>query len=124
LKKDGSVKESSDIYSAKLKRELEKKIIGAKIKIVQMGLIGAEQSPINLTVTATDLKDALEFAKQAAKQLEKIPGASEVKLSSEDGNPEINVKVDREKTRKETGQLGHHALEGNVRRGHECHFSI
>ena len=87
LKKDGSVKESSDIYSAKLKRELEKKIIGAKIKIVQMGLIGAEQSPINLTVTATDLKDALEFAKQAAKQLEKIPGASEVKLSSEDGNP-------------------------------------
>ena len=62
-----------------------------------MGLIGAEQSPINLTVTATDLKDALEFAKQAAKQLEKIPGASEVKLSSEDGNPEINVKVDREK---------------------------
>jgi hypothetical protein len=97
LKKDGSVKESSDIYSAKLKRELEKKIIGAKIKIVQMGLIGAEQSPINLTVTATDLKDALEFAKQAAKQLEKIPGASEVKLSSEDGNPEINVKVDREK---------------------------
>ena len=97
LKKDGSVKESSDIYSAKLKRELEKKIIGAKIKIVQMGLIGAEQSPINLTVTATDLNDALEFAKQAAKQLEKIPGASEVKLSSEDGNPEINVKVDREK---------------------------
>ena len=97
LKKDGSVKESSYIYSAKLKRELEKKIIGAKIKIVQMGLIGAEQSPINLTVTATDLKDALEFAKQAAKQLEKIPGASEVKLSSEDGNPEINVKVDREK---------------------------
>ena len=97
LKKDGNVKESSDIYSAKLKRELEKKIIGAKIKIVQMGLIGAEQSPINLTVTATDLKDALEFAKQAAKQLEKIPGASEVKLSSEDGNPEINVKVDREK---------------------------
>ena len=97
LKKDGSVKESSDIYSAKLKRELEKKIIGAKIKIVQMGLIGAEQAPINLTVTGTDLKDALEFAKQAAKQLEKIPGASEVKLSSEDGNPEINVKVDREK---------------------------
>jgi len=115
LKKDGSVKESSDIYSAKLKRELEKKIIGAKIKIVQMGLIGAEQSPINLTVTATDLKDALEFAKQAAKQLEKIPGASEVKLSSEDGNPEINVKVDREKPHKETGQLGHYALEGNVR---------
>ena len=69
LKKDGSVKESSDIYSAKLKRELEKKIIGAKIKIVQMGLIGAEQSPINLTVTATDLKDALEFAKQAAKMV-------------------------------------------------------
>lgn len=97
LKKDGSIKESTDIYASKLKRELEKRILGAKIKIVGVGIIGAEQAPINLTVTGTELKDALAFANQAAEQLRKIPGATEVKLSSEDGNPEINVKVDREK---------------------------
>lgn len=97
LKKDGSISESTDIYSAKLKRQLERKIIGAKIKIVSMGIIGAEQAPIKLIVTGSDLNDALEFANQAAEQLRKIPGASEVKLSTETGNPEINVKVDREK---------------------------
>ena len=38
-----------------------------------------------------------EFAGQAADLLRKVPGATNVKLSSEGGNPEINVKVDREK---------------------------
>ena len=71
LKKDGSVKESTNIYASKLKRELEKRIIGAKVKIVGMALLGAEQAPINLTVTATELKDALAFAHQAAEQLRK-----------------------------------------------------
>lgn len=97
LKKDGSITEKTDIYAARLKRELEKIIIGAKIKNVSMGIIGAEQAPINLTVIGSDLKDVLEFANKAADQLRKIPGATEVKLSTEEGNPEINVKVDRDK---------------------------
>lgn len=97
LKKDGSITEKTDIYAAKLKRELEKVVIGAKIKNVSMGIIGAEQAPINLTVIGSDLKDVLEFANKAADQLRKIPGATEVKLTTEEGNPEINVKVDRDK---------------------------
>lgn len=95
--KDGSISENSTIYATKLKRELEKQLTEAKIKIVSMGIIGAERAPITLTVTGSDLKDALEFANKAANQLRKIPGAAEVKLTSEDGNPEINVKVDRDK---------------------------
>lgn len=87
----------TDIYATKLKRELEKVIIGAKIKNVSMGIMGAEESPIDLVVIASDLQDALEFANKAADQLRKIPGAAEVKLSTEEGNPEINVKIDRDK---------------------------
>jgi len=88
---------NSKVYSAELKRELENELVGAKVRTVNMGLMGAEQAPIHLTVIGTTMEDALEFANQAAEILQDIPGASQVKLSSEDGNPEINVKVDREK---------------------------
>lgn len=89
--------ENSKVYSANLKNELEKELIGAKIKTVNMGLMGAEQAPLTLTIIGSSVEDALEFANQAADLLREVPGSSQVKLSSEDGNPEINVKVDREK---------------------------
>lgn len=89
---------NSKVYSSQLKRELEEELVGAKIRVVNMGLMGAEQAPIKLTVIGSSLEDAREFADQAMLILENdIPGSSQVKLSSEDGNPEINVKVDRDK---------------------------
>lgn len=97
LDKNRKTSEKTDIYATKIKRELEKKLVGAKIKNVSVGLIGAEQAPINLTIIGSEIGDAMEFAHKAAEQLKKIPGATEVKLTSEDGNPEINVRVDRDK---------------------------
>ncbi|NBL65575.1 MMPL family transporter [Flavobacterium sp. NST-5] len=85
------------VYAAKTKRELEKVLVGAKIKTVPVGLFGADQAPLMLTVTGANQKDAMAFAEKAAAELRKIPGATEIKLTSEDGNPEINVQVDRDK---------------------------
>lgn len=92
-----SKKESTKVYAAKLIREMEKVLVGAKVKTVNMGMMGAEQAPLKLTVIGSSQEDAMEFASQAADQLRKIPGATGIKLTSEDGNPEINVKVDRDK---------------------------
>ena len=97
LKEGFNKTEPTKVYSAKLKREMEKVLVGAKVKTVQIGLMGAEQAPLNLTVIASSTEDALEYANKAADLLRKIPGSSEVKLTSEDGNPEINVKLDRDK---------------------------
>ncbi|HEY8404261.1 MAG TPA: efflux RND transporter permease subunit [Flavobacteriales bacterium] len=85
------------VYAAMLKREMERVLVGAKVKTVSMGLMGAEQAPLKLTVIGPTQADALEFANQAADLLRKIPGSTEVKLTSEDGNPEIDVKMDRDK---------------------------
>jgi HAE1 family hydrophobic/amphiphilic exporter-1 len=61
-----------------------------------VGILGtAEDAPIALIVTGTSLESD-GFAKAAEKELNKIPGATG-KLSVETGNPEINVKVDRDK---------------------------
>ncbi|MBE8712430.1 efflux RND transporter permease subunit [Sphingobacterium hungaricum] len=90
-------KESTNVYAAKVKRELENQVPGVKITSVPVGMMGPEQAPLTLTVVGADLEEAMEYANKAADELRKIPGSSEVKLTSEEGNPEINVQVDRDK---------------------------
>ena len=90
-------KEPTKVYAAKLRREMENVAIGAKVKTINVGLMGAEQAPLNLTVIAPTQAEALEYAEKAADLLAKIPGSSQIKLTSEDGSPEVVVKLDRDK---------------------------
>lgn len=90
--------DDSYVYAAKIKRKLQQELVGAKIKTVGMSIMGtAEEAPLALVVTGTTLDSAMVFAKAAEKELYTIAGASEIKLSVETGNPEINVQVDRDK---------------------------
>jgi len=89
--------EPTKVYAAKLRREMENVTIGAKVKTINVGLMGAEQAPLNLTVIAPTQEVALEYAEKAAELLANIPGSSQIKLTSEGGNPEVVVKLDRDK---------------------------
>ncbi|TDH28773.1 efflux RND transporter permease subunit [Segetibacter sp. 3557_3] len=91
-------KDESSIYAAKTKRELAPLLVGAKVKTVPVSILGsAEQAPLALVVTAPELDSALVFANAALGELRNINGATEMRLSVESGNPEINVQVDRDK---------------------------
>lgn len=85
------------VYAAKIRNKLSKELVGAKVRTVPVGLMGAERAPLALVVTGSDLDSINKFASQAMDSLRTIKGASEIKLSSEAGNPEINVSVDRDK---------------------------
>jgi len=86
------------VFAAQVKRDLEKKLVGAKIKTVPVSIMGgADEAPIALTVTGPDLESAMKFAQDAAKNLAKVTGATAIKLTSEGGSPEVNVQVDRDK---------------------------
>lgn len=85
------------VFAAKLKRSLEKELVGVKVTSIPMGMMGAEMAPLQMTITANTLDDAMKFALDAEKQLRTIDGATEVDLSVEDGNPEIAIDVDRDK---------------------------
>jgi HAE1 family hydrophobic/amphiphilic exporter-1 len=90
--------DASNIYAAKIKKELEPILVGAKVKTVPVSILGsAEQAPLALVVTGPELDSVMVFAKAAMSELKTIQGATEMKLSVEDGNPEINVQVDRDK---------------------------
>lgn len=89
--------ENSYVYAAQIRNELTEKLVGVKVKTVPMGLMGAEQAPLALVVTGPNLDSINKFANQAMAELRKIPGASEIRLSSEAGNPEVDVHINRDK---------------------------
>ncbi len=88
----------SNVYAAKIKKELAENIVGAKITTVPISIMGSpERAPIELIVTGSEIDTVMKFAEEARIALSKIAGATETKLSVESGNPEIEVIVDRDK---------------------------
>ncbi len=89
--------ESTDILSAKIKRDLEEKFTGVEFKTAPMGIMGAERAPIEMVVTAPDVETATKEAERILALLKKVPGAIGSELSTDTGNPEIRVNMDRDK---------------------------
>lgn len=89
--------ESTDILAAKLKRELEEKYTGVEFKSAPIGIMGAEGSPIEMVVTAPDVQTATKEATRILNLLKKVPGAVDAELSTDTGNPEVQVNLDRDK---------------------------
>lgn len=89
--------ESTDILSAKIKRQLEEKFTGIEFKTAPIGIMGAERAPIELVVTAPDVQTATKEAERILALLKKVPGAIGSELSTDTGNPEIRVNIDRDK---------------------------
>ncbi len=90
--------DESNIFAAKIKRELEEILVGAKVKTVPISIVGfAEQAPVEMVVVGSDLDSVMKYSEAVLVELKKVAGTTEQKLSVETGNPEITVEVDRDK---------------------------
>lgn len=89
--------ESTNIKAAKIKRELEEKFTGVEFKTAPIGIMGAENAPIEMVVTAPDNAIAVKEATRILELLKKVPGAVDAELSTDSGNPEVQVNIDRDK---------------------------
>ncbi len=90
--------EPSDMYAAKIKKELASQLVGAKVTTSTVSIMGtADRASIDLVVMGTSQDSAMSFAKKALAELMGIDGVSDPKLSAEDGNPEVRVALDRDK---------------------------
>ena len=88
----------SDVYAAKTKLALEKVIPGVRVKTIPVSILGtAERSPLEIIAVGADYDSVMAYAKAIMAVVQSTEGTKEVKLSVEDGNPEINVSVDRDK---------------------------
>lgn len=89
--------ESTDIMSAKIKRDLEEKFTGVEFKTAPIGLMGADNAPIEMVVTAPDNETANKEAARILELLKKVPGSVDAELSTDTGSPEVKVNIDRDK---------------------------
>ncbi|MFC3757137.1 efflux RND transporter permease subunit [Chryseobacterium tructae] len=89
--------ESTNIKAAKVKRALEEKFTGVEFKTAPIGIMGAENAPIEMVVTAPDNETAVKEATRILELLKKVPGAVDAELSTDSGNPEVQVSLDRDK---------------------------
>lgn len=90
--------EPSDMFAAKMKKELSAQLVGAKVTTTTVSIMGtADRASIDLVVMGTSPDSAMHFARQALAELRNIEGVSNPKLSAEDGNPEVRIVLDRDK---------------------------
>jgi HAE1 family hydrophobic/amphiphilic exporter-1 len=90
-------KRSTDEVGVDIKRQIAQ-IPGVKVRANPIGIFGtANQTPIQLVVSAPTYEEARMNAENVANVLRRIPGTADVRLNSEEGKPEMRVEIDRQK---------------------------
>jgi hydrophobic/amphiphilic exporter-1 (mainly G- bacteria), HAE1 family len=80
-----------------IKKEIQK-IPGVKVRINPISILGfANRSPIQILVSGTNFEDVNKGAKTMLGVVTGVQGTTDVRLSSEEGKPELRVAIDREK---------------------------
>jgi HAE1 family hydrophobic/amphiphilic exporter-1 len=92
---------STEDYMIRKSRELEAKFPGVKIKSSVIGMVSFGE-PIQIVLNAENSKVLMAAANDLKYRIENMPGANDVSLSVEEGNPQAEVNIDREKM----GKLG------------------
>lgn len=73
-------------------------IPGVKVRVNPIGLFGtANQTPIQLIVNGPNRDDVMRSAGMLERVVKSIPGTADVRSSTETGNPEMRVDIDRQK---------------------------
>ncbi|WP_266364687.1 efflux RND transporter permease subunit [Tellurirhabdus rosea] len=97
---------STEEFGQRIKQEVAQ-IPGVKVTVSPVGIVGAQQAPIQIAVKGTNLKDIREAAAIVKQVTQSVPGTQDVKYSVKDPKPEVTVNLDREKM----AQLGINASE-------------
>ncbi|SEJ30153.1 hydrophobic/amphiphilic exporter-1, HAE1 family [Dyadobacter koreensis] len=84
-------------YMLDVRKELEKQFAGIEFNSAIVGMVNSGSAPIEIFLAGNDLKEILASADNLANRLKKTPGANDVNVSVESGNPEVRVDIDREK---------------------------
>lgn len=74
------------------------RIPGLKAYVSPIGIFGvADQTPVQIAVSGTNLRDVQQASEQVKEILSTIPGAVDVRLSTEQGKPELQIEINRTK---------------------------
>jgi HAE1 family hydrophobic/amphiphilic exporter-1 len=87
-------------YMIEVRKELAKQFPGLELKSAIVGMVNSGSSPIEMILSGDNLDELMKTAEDVANRLRAMPGANDIKVSVEAGNPEVQVNIDREKMAK------------------------
>jgi HAE1 family hydrophobic/amphiphilic exporter-1 len=83
-------------FMKQLRNELEEEFTGINFSMAVIGLL-PKSAPIKITLSGANLDEVMKSAGDLKSLIENIPGADNVQLSVEEGNPEYQVIPDKDK---------------------------
>jgi HAE1 family hydrophobic/amphiphilic exporter-1 len=83
-------------FMKQLRNELEAEFTGINFSMAVIGLL-PKSAPIKITLSGANLDDVMNSAGNLKSVIQGIPGADNVQLSVEEGNPEYQVIPDKDK---------------------------
>ncbi len=88
--------QSTEQFMRELRDTLNIKFPGINYSIAALGLI-PRSAPIEITFSGSDVNQVMQTANNLKSVIEKIPGADNVQLSVEEGNPEYKIVPDNDR---------------------------
>jgi HAE1 family hydrophobic/amphiphilic exporter-1 len=88
---------TTDEFGKRIRKQLRQ--TGMKISVSQPNIMmgGGGSTPVQVAVMGPSWDGVMASAQKVMKLVAKIPGTSDVKLSSDDGNPEMSIMINRAK---------------------------
>ncbi|WP_343668458.1 efflux RND transporter permease subunit [Chitinophaga sp.] len=87
---------TTEQYMIQKTRELEQHFPGVKIRSSVVGMVSMGD-PIQIVLSAENYDLLMKTANDLKRRIESLPGTNDISLSVEDGNPQIEVNIDRDK---------------------------
>lgn len=91
---------ATEDFMIDLRKVLGQKFAGVEFNSSIIGMVNTGSAPIEIFLGGENLQELLVSAKDLSNRLRITPGANDVNVSVDDGNPEVQVNVNREKMAK------------------------
>ena len=89
---------TSEQFALDMKKTLMTMFPGIKIRSTIVSLMGtSDMDPIQIVLSGPNMDTLNKYAGKVMEAMKKVPGTYEVKLSVEEGNPEVDVQLDKNK---------------------------
>lgn len=88
---------NTEKYMTQVRKELAAKFAGIEISSSVIGLVNTGQAPIEIILSGENYEQVIATANKLKTMIVNTPGANDVQVSVQAGNPELRIELDREK---------------------------
>jgi HAE1 family hydrophobic/amphiphilic exporter-1 len=91
---------SSKVFSIKAKNAMAEMFAGPKFTVNEVSIMGTTTRPLELKVRGNNYDEVRKYAAKVFEIAKNAQGTTDVETSDEEGNPELNIEIDRDKLAK------------------------